>query len=588
MKDKILVFAKKIWPDFHKHRQNVHLNSFHTFTNYWRLWTMSILILAVTALLPLCIVTLINYNLIQQSVDTELNLRAERLTATAKSAITFFLEERLDALTFTVNEMGYERLQDNARLAEILKNLKLGFGGLSDLSVIDTEGNQIAYAGPFDLEGKNYKNQSWFLEGLKKKNFVSEVFTGYRDVPHIIIAVQSIKPDGSSFILRATLDTERLIQKIASYKIGSHTDVFLLNHDGVLQTPSVNYGRIFTKTDMTFSNNPGISDVITMTSDTAPGKILSDHSPISTSLAETPFVLVVQKQKQGMTQTWLALSQKINWTVGLSVFFILFVITFASTFMVNKLYHLDKAKAETMLQMEQSQQLASIGQLAAGVAHEINNPLAVINQTAGYVKDLIGFNEESMDESDILENMDSILAAVDRCGTITQQLLGFVRRFDVKIKEVSLRKMVSDVLNFHKKEAEYKKIQITVSIPETLPDLKTDSGKLQQILVNLINNSFQAVDEESCLDIIGSKIDDQWIELVIQDTGCGIAEENLEKIQKPFFSTKQDQLGTGLGLSITYGLVEKLGGKISVQSTQGVGTSFTLTFPITLEDKELV
>jgi two-component system, NtrC family, sensor kinase len=585
MTEKILAFLKNIWPKFHRH--SVHLNSFYTFTNYWRLWTMSILILAVTALSPLCIVTLINYQLIQQSVDTELNLRAERLTATAKSAITFFLEERLDALIFTVNEMGYDRLKDNERLSEILKNLKLGFGGLSDLSVIDTEGNQITYAGSFNLEGKNYKTQSWFLESLKKNNFVSEVFTGYRDVPHIIIAVRSMKPDGSPFILRATLDTDRLIQKIVSYKIGSHTDVFLVNHDGVLQTPSVKYGSIFTKTDLRFSKDQCQTDLITITSDTSPEKILSGHSPISTSLAETPFILVVQKQKQGMTQVWLSLRQNINWTVGISVFFILFVITFASTFMVNKLYRLDKAKAETMLQMEQNQQLASIGQLAAGVAHEINNPLAVINQTAGYVKDLFNFKEETLDESEIMVNMDSILAAVARCGTITQQLLGFVRQFDVKIKKISLSKMVSEVLSFYKKEAEYKKIQVTVSIPGTLPYMKTDSGKLQQILVNLINNSFQAVDEGSCLDILGSAIDDEWIELVIQDTGCGIAEENLSKIQEPFFSTKRDRMGTGLGLSITYDLVKKLGGKISVQSTQGVGTSFTITFPTTLGNKEL-
>ena len=581
---KIQAALKAIWPKFHKH--SVHLNSFFTFTDYWHLWTMSIFILAVTALSPLCLVTLIHYQLIQKSVDSELNLRTERLTSTAKSSIAFFMEERLNALIFTVNEMEYEQLTDNDSLAEILKNLKLGFGGLSDLSVIDMNGNEIAYAGLFNLEGKNYKYQSWFLDSLKKKNYISEVFTGYRGVPHIIIAVKSIKKDGSFFILRATLDTERLIHKISSYKTGNHADIFLVNHKGVLQTPSINYGNIFTKTNLTFPENSSSSEVI-MTTNQKTGGIISGYSFISTNLGDTPFILMVQKKKTGMMHVWLELRRNINWTVGISVVLIIFVITFASTFMVNKLYRVDKAKAEAMLQMEQSQQLVCIGQLAAGVAHEINNPLALINETAGYVKDLFNFKDEPRNDDEIIEYIDSIIEAVDRCGTITRQLLGFVRQFNIKIQKISLQKLISDVLSFHKKEAEYRGINVSVSIPDTIPEMETDSGKLQQILVNLINNAFQAVAEGCCIDIIVSQINTKTIELVIRDTGCGIPEDNLTKIQEPFFSTKQDQMGTGLGLSITYGLVKKLGGDIFVKSTEGVGTSFTISLPVRIQEGEL-
>jgi len=577
---------KSIWPAFHNHKQNIHLKSFHTFTDYWHLWTMSIFILAVTALSPLCIVTMIHYQLIQKSIVSELNLRTERLTSVAKSSIVFFMEERLNALIFTVNEMGYDQLTDNKNLTEILKNLKLGFGGLTDLSVIDADGNQVAYAGPFNLEGKNYKDQPWFIESFQKNNFISEVFTGYRNSPHIIISVRSVTSDNSFFILRATLDTERLIQKLASFKTGNHADIFLVNHNGVLQTPSVNYGSIFEKTNLTFPENSAKTEV-SMTTHPDTGAIISGNSYISTHLGETPFTLVVQKKKAGMMSVWLELRRNINWTVGVSVVLIVLVITFASTFMVNKLYIVDKTKAETMLQMEQNQQLASIGQLAAGVAHEINNPLAVINQTAGYLKDVLSFkDDEPQDDEEIIEHIESILDAVDRCGTITRQLLGFVRQFDVKIKKTNLQKMVSDVLNFHKKEAEYRGVNVTVSIPDTIPDMETDSGKLQQILVNLINNAFQAVDEGCCLDITGSQPDEKTVRLIIEDTGCGIPEESLTKIQEPFFSTKQEEMGTGLGLSITYGLVKKLGGNIFVESTEGVGTSFTITLPIKIQEGE--
>mgnify|MGYP006425159253 FL=1 len=131
---------KKFLPKFHNHRPNSHLKSFYTFTDYWRLWVLSVLILIATALLPLCIVTIIHYQLIQKSVDSELNLRAERLSSNATSAINFFMEERLDALIFTVNEIGYDQLTNKRKLDEIFKNLKLGSGGLTDLSVLDTDG----------------------------------------------------------------------------------------------------------------------------------------------------------------------------------------------------------------------------------------------------------------------------------------------------------------------------------------------------------------------------------------------------------------------------------------------------------------
>ena len=582
---KISASLKNILPRFNKHKHSAHLDSFYTFTDYWHLWTMSIFILAVTALSPLIIITLIHYQLIHKSVDSELNLRTERLTSSAKSSITFFMEERLNALIFTVNEIEYKQLADNDKLDEILKNLKLGFGGLSDLSVIDADGNQVAYAGSFNLEGKKYTNQPWFLESIKKNNFISEVFTGYRDVPHIIIAVRSIKPDGSFFILRATLDTERLIQNIFSYKTGNHADVFLVNHNGILQTPSVNYGDIFTKTNLTFPKKTTKPELI-MTTDQNQGKIISRYSLISTSLGDTPFILVVHKDKVGMMQTWLELRRNINWTVGVSVVLIVLVITFASTFMINKLHRIDKTKAEAMLQMEQNQQLASIGQLAAGVAHEINNPLAVINQTAGYVKDIFSFKDEPRNDDEIIEYIDSILDSVDRCAIITRQLLGFVRQFDIKIKKFSLPELVSEVLSFYEKEAAYRGIKVTVSISDTIPEMETDKGKLQQILVNLTNNSFQAAGEGCCLDIIASQIDTKSMELEIRDTGCGIPEECLEKIHEPLYSTKQEKMGTGLGLSITYGLVKKLGGNISVKSTEGVGTSFTITLPIKIKEGE--
>jgi two-component system NtrC family sensor kinase len=224
-------------PEFY-HRTSEHLNPYFTFTDYRKIWAIGIFLLAATALLPLMVVTIIYYQLIQKSVNSELILRTERVTSNARRAVSFFLEERLNALRFTVNEIDHDQLTNPDHLAELLRNLKLGFGGLTDLSVISHSGIQVAYAGPFKLEGKDYSHQAWFVECQKCNFYVSEIFRGYRDLPHIIIAVKSFRPDGTHFILRATLDTERLIQTLSSYETGEHADIFLASRSGIVQTPS--------------------------------------------------------------------------------------------------------------------------------------------------------------------------------------------------------------------------------------------------------------------------------------------------------------------------------------------------------------
>jgi len=294
---------------------------------------------------------------------------------------------------------------------------------------------------------------------------------------------------------------------------------------------------------------------------------------------------MVVKQKAGMTKVWRQLDEDFNWFVLLDIIAILIVIPITCTFMVNMLYLADKTKAETMAAMEQNNQLASIGQLAAGVAHEINNPLALINETAGYVKDLFVIKEQYSKDDELLENIDYILEAVERCGTITRQLLGFARKFDVKIQKVNLKEVISDVLNFHTKEAEYRNINVYVDIPKDIPEIETDRGKLQQVLLNLVNNAFQAVDDGCNLDINAAAEGKDKVSISISDNGCGLSQENLSKIFEPFFTTKERGIGTGLGLTITYGLVKKLQGNISVESKENEGTTFTITLPTLIHEE---
>jgi len=582
MRDRLKLF----WPEFIRKNSRKNLVPYYTVKDYWELWITSIFILAITSLLPLLFITLIHYQLINRSVDSDLISRTDRLASNARRAVTFFFEERVNALRFVGKEIGYDRLIRSQELAAVLQNLKLGYGGVTDLSVIDDTGMQVAYAGPFDLEGKNYCQQSWFTESLARDLYISDVFYGFRGIPHVVIAAKLLRPDDSFYILRTTLNVESINKVISSYSAGQHIDIFLTNREGIIQTPTLSHGKILTKMPLSVPEYSSHTKVnIRILPDE--GTVLVGHAFITTSHIDTPFILMVIKQKAGMMKVWGTMRSQIDWIVGVSVAIVFIVITIASTFIINKLYRADKLKAETMLGMEQSNQLATFGRMAAGVAHEINNPLALINATAGYIDDLIVFDEKYKDDDELKEYVDSILDAVDRCGTITGQLLGFVRRFDVRVQDINLKEMVCDVLNFHTKEAEYRNIKVNVDIPEDLPILRTDRGKLQQILINLINNAFQALSDGCKLDIRAALKQEDLVSISIADNGCGISEENLKHIFEPFFTTKQGSQGTGLGLAIIHGIVTKLHGTISVESKENKGTCFTVTLPLVAEEGEL-
>jgi signal transduction histidine kinase len=124
-----------------------------------------------------------------------------------------------------------------------------------------------------------------------------------------------------------------------------------------------------------------------------------------------------------------------------------------------------------------------------------------------------------------------------------------------------------------------------VDIPKDISEIETDRGKLQQVLLNLVNNAFQAVDDGCNLDITASSEEANRVSITISDNGCGMPEENLTKIFEPFFTTKERGKGTGLGLTITYGLVKKLHGDISVESRENEGTTFVITLPIHLQEE---
>jgi two-component system NtrC family sensor kinase len=214
------------------------------------------------------------------------------------------------------------------------------------------------------------------------------------------------------------------------------------------------------------------------------------------------------------------------------------------------------------------------------VAHEINNPLAVIGEKAGLAKDLLLLKESHEQDPKMVKLISDIISSVERCANITHRLLGFARHSDIKREEVNLEEVINEVLGFMGKEAEYRSINIQVKSDVDIPPVISDRGRLQEVFLNLFTNAFAAMETGGTLTIEIFKKGPGIVAVRCEDTGCGIPEQDIERIFEPFFSTKTGKGGTGLGLSITYRVMWEMGGRIDVESRVGIGTVFTVILPI--------
>jgi PAS domain S-box-containing protein len=231
-------------------------------------------------------------------------------------------------------------------------------------------------------------------------------------------------------------------------------------------------------------------------------------------------------------------------------------------------------------QMIQTSKLAAVGELASGVAHEINNPLASI---AGYAEDLLDLLQEKQkinveDIKEFKEDLTTIMEQTHRCKEITQNLLDFARTGDFELIYTNVNHLVEKTLLLIEPEAKFGKVQIKRELSPQLPITETDPSQLQQVFLNLLNNAIDAVEPGGTIRVVSDHSDGS-IQIRFQDDGIGIPEKNLKKIFDPFFTTKPPGSGTGLGLSICFRIMEKLNGKLTVESRKNVGSTFTVTIP---------
>jgi len=501
-----------------------------------------------------------------------------------RKIIDMFLKRSSAKLQLLAQTHSKDYLGRMTNLAHVFEIMNQEYGSITDLGVIDEQGRHVAYVGPYDLMDKNYRETEWFKNVMERGLYVSDMFMGFRKVPHFIIAITR-QEEGEKWILRASIDTEVFRSLVENIRIGKTGEVYLLNEEGVFQTSPRLGGKIMEKASMPLEPyHEGIKiQIVEPKKKNSIGP--SKRQIVATAWLKEPRWMLVVKQEYSEA------FDEVNYAnyatlifLHLSGLTILIVSILIMRHVIRVIKNRDEEARQLSKQLMEAGKMASVGELSAGVAHEINNPLAIVLTERQILIDLME-QTPSLDENlreQLRESLDQIDVQVNRCKRITHNLLRFSRRTRSVIESVDLNAFLEEVVELMEREAGSGGIKFITSLDEGLKPILSDPSQLQQVFLNLITNAVDAHNGKPYGSIrISTRSDAQkrTVKVVFADTGSGIPKENLDKIFDPFFTTKPVGKGTGLGLSICYSIMQRLGGAISVKSEVGEGTEFTLTLP---------
>jgi len=540
-----------------------------------------VLIVIVVSFVPMLMVSGIVLHQFSISYNEKLYAHLKEVVHRHAQDIDSFLNERLNNLQFLLDSCDNENLLDESVLQEKLFQLQQKYGGVfEDLGVINEAGVQESYAGRFKLEKAEYSDAKWFKEALGKPYYISDVFLGLRSIPHFIVSVKRIY-QGRYFLLRATISFEAFNSLAENLRIGKTGFVFILNKEGAFQTkphydmlPSNKSYLDFINAGKKATHEIYIGE---LTDNAGRDRIIY----LAALLKNEDWILVYQQEKKE------AFSDLIRTQIVAAV--ILFIGALLIVIMNSILFHkvishfteVDRENEMMNRQIIETGKLASVGRLAAGTAHEINNPVAIMVQEAGWIEDLL--KEEEFQKGKNLQEIERALKQINsqgkRCKEITHKLLSFARKTDPKIQTVRINEMIEEVVAISDKTS-YTGISINTYLDKTAPPIYGSQTEVQQVLLNLINNALYALKKNGGKIDITTRLKNHHVLVVVEDNGPGIPKANLDRIFDPFFTTKPVGEGNGLGLSICFGIIQKMGGEIDVHSTVDGGTRFDIRFPM--------
>ena len=517
--------------------------------------------------------------------------------------INSFLDEKLSYVKVLADSYTYEELTDEAFLQNKLVILQNAYSGVFvDLGVVNSTGVQISYAGNLKLLNADYSNAEWFREAMKKDYYLTDVFLGLRRTPHFTICVKKRRGE-TAWLLRTTIDFVAFNSLVEQIHIGETGSALIVNSAGELQTGTgtelaSNMAGLLERTSWagkgaSRSTDPVVSSIAEVKTFTSGSSAVSGI--VRSRNRNIIFILMPLKSgewtlayQQDQDDAFSEINRARVIALAIFIFGSLAIVLVALFISRRVVGQIEKADLEKKMMNEQvivTGKLASIGELAAGIAHEINNPVAIMVEEAGWMEDLL--EEEELQKCKDVDEFKRSLKQINiqgvRCKEITHKLLSFARKTDPVQHEIQVNDTVNEILGICEQRSKFENIRIQTDLDQCLPLISASPSELQQVFLNLVNNAIDAIGSGGGLLEIRSRVEGDRVVVDVSDTGHGISKDVMERMFDPFFTTKPVGKGTGLGLSICYGIIKKLGGNLTVDSTVGLGTTFHVYIPIHAE-----
>ncbi|MGE4468583.1 MAG: ATP-binding protein [Desulfovibrio sp.] len=546
-------------------------------------------IIVAVSLTPLLVLAALGGYQFHSAYKQKVLAHMEQLVYGHQQSIDAFLSGKLAEIRVLTDVAGFDKVRDDAGLAQLLQSLQSRYDGVFvDLGLVNAQGTQVAYSGPFRLGRADYAHALWFQETMQREYYISDVFLGLRGLPHFIVAVKH-SWHGQEYILRSTIDFVAFNRLVENVRIGETGLAYIVSRGGEFQTKPRRdvamtaefLNDVLTPEQDLRTHRFGQSQPhVHLGKDPATGE---DTVFVTASLKNGDWLLVLQQSQDDAFRLFLRARNFALVGIIISTLAIVFMAFVLSKRILNTVVETDQQKEMMNEQVIEAGKLASLGELAAGIAHEINNPVAIMVEEAGWIQDLMEEEDlrASKEADEVLRALSQIRTQGGRCKEITHKLLSFARKIDPTMKRVHINELIEEMAALSEQRARFANVHIATDLADTLPPIEASPSELQQVFLNLINNAIDAMDHHEGGQLkITTRVENHQAVISVADTGQGIPKANLQKIFDPFFTTKPVGKGTGLGLSICYGIIQKMGGEISVSSVLDVGTTFHIRLPL--------
>ena len=367
--------------------------------------------------IPFLLVMVLGFFYFSASLEREAFSRMVRIAEDHRKVIEMFLSERKDDLTLVASTVPFEGLNETNKLHKIFDTLRGISPAFVDLGVFDPSGVHVAYVGPYPLKGKVYINEPWYRQVLSRGYYISDVFLGFRKVPHFIIAI-SVGNQDKQWVLRATIDSAFFTDMVEKVRMGKTGEAYIVNSQGIFQTERRSGGDLMEKDDEPIATEPRYHGVKTFIADNNG----ETYMYAAAWLKGKDWQLIVRQERSdvlsGLRTAWfvvvLIIFAGLAAIVGMG-----FYLTYK---IIVRLSRMDREKNLLNQQLIVASRLAEIGEMSAGFAHEINNPLQIIRAEQSLVEAILqdmqtsNILPQNQDTAELLDSIGQIKLQIDRCG----------------------------------------------------------------------------------------------------------------------------------------------------------------------------